>query len=185
MAGGLEERLARAGVTVLDPDEALEALKLLMVQNDAVPAVMEMEWGSFAGMNPSIARYLEDVTVATGSAGRGRLLATLVQAPAPERESVLDTVLRQSFTRILGVPHAEDADEDQPLNELGMDSLLTLELVNLIQNEFDIRLDITTMAGVQTIRHLREALIDGPLSAHFDAAGQKNGRDAAGSDESH
>ena len=60
-------------------------------------------------------------------------LAGLLRAAAPEeREGILSSEIRRAAARVLGMDAARLADPSLPLQELGLDSLMALELRNIL-----------------------------------------------------
>lgn len=65
----------------------------------------------------------------------------------------LAEVLRQSVMELADVP-AEVVALDRPLREIGVDSLMALELVVRVEQRFGIRLSEEEIRGVRTIRDM-------------------------------
>jgi acyl carrier protein len=57
-------------------------------------------------------------------------LGELERVPPARREQMLLTLVGEHVARVVGAPSAEAIDPDQPLNELGLDSLMAVELRN-------------------------------------------------------
>ena len=79
-------------------------------------------------------------------------------APAGEHKSLLETYLREQAARVLRV-NAADIPASSPLSQLGLDSLMTVELMNRI--EADLRININTggLLGGQSIAGLAADLL--------------------------
>ena len=60
------------------------------------------------------------------------LVAQLREAPLPERRDLLLAQIRQRATAVLGLDAGQAPDPRQPLNELGLDSLMAIELRNAL-----------------------------------------------------
>jgi acyl transferase domain-containing protein/surfactin synthase thioesterase subunit len=103
-----------------------------------------------AGSVGSASRTAEGVP-ATRSAGRGAdaeaIRSRLKRASGPERRELLIGFVRQEAMKTLGV--AETIDAARPLRELGLDSLMSVTLVNRLESALGIK--------VSTVR-----LIQGP-----------------------
>jgi amino acid adenylation domain-containing protein len=108
------------------------------------------------------------------------VLAQSERTDAPELEIDLDTVLgrvRASLARALGVSAAHVSPE-RPLGELGLDSLMSVELAHEVEERFGVVLPVSAFLGETTLLELarqiesrperpvpqRSALCEGPLS---------------------
>ncbi len=63
-----------------------------------------------------------------------------MNAPAENRLDIIKQYLRDRIGRVLGLENLAALREDQPLAELGLDSLMALELKNGLQKESGVTL---------------------------------------------
>jgi hypothetical protein len=56
----------------------------------------------------------------------------LAAAPSGQRPQLLLDFVAAQVARVLGAPPTQGIDEQQPLNEMGLDSLMAVELRNLL-----------------------------------------------------
>ena len=98
--------------------------------------------------------------------GRARpeLAERLAAAPAHEHIEIAVDFLRDEVARALGVQPAHTIDIDQGLFEMGMDSLMSVELKGRIEMAVGVNLPSTLTFNYPNIRTLAEVLTTGILS---------------------
>ncbi|WP_191062571.1 acyl carrier protein, partial [Geminicoccus harenae] len=104
--------------------------------------------------------------------------------PPEHRFDALLIEVRSQAARILGLPGMDAVPADAPLRELGLDSLMTVELRNALAALAGTKLPATLVFDCPTCRELAGFLAAGPLSALIrppEAAG--DGFDDLGTDE--
>jgi hypothetical protein len=143
-------RIALDGMGRMRPDEALAAFERAMAGDEAQIAILPVDWGalmarrSMAGRLPSLLRGLKPSTgamaraAAPTPAGDG-LLARLEAAPPARRRQVLAEHIAGRVVRVLGLDPSHTIDPLRPLKEMGIDSLMAVELRNGLKA--DLRLD--------------------------------------------
>ncbi len=136
-------RLALRGLGSFTPDRAVEVLEKLLSEQPAQAAVMEFDvrqWGIF---NPPAkeSSLLSELTRETDAPAKqnaapsvpsGVMRESVLAVEPHERPAVLETNLRGQLARVLGLAPAK-LDSRQPLNRLGLDSLMAVELKNRIE----------------------------------------------------
>ncbi len=141
-------RLAQRGVRTLSPADALAGMADLMAAASAHGAaqgvVARIDWARFlplysqAGRRPFLAELEREVptqTTGVGSstlAGKTQLVEQLTHAPAQRRRKLLVDYLRQAVAEVTRVDAAE-IREDAGFFDLGMDSLMAIELRQRIE----------------------------------------------------
>jgi acyl transferase domain-containing protein/acyl carrier protein len=160
----LQERLARLGLTAIAPPDATELLGQLLQRDVAGVIANRTDWSKLAAGLPALTdspRY-EHVRVAAGReahrAGgwtRDRVLAV----PADQRPAALAEYLRDSVGRVLGLPAAR-IDPARPLHELGLDSLMAVELMVRIDRDLGIRVPEGRLVGGPPIEHVARVLAE-------------------------
>src|SRR5690606_23969185 len=83
--------------------------------------------------------------------------AKLAQIPANERERVLVEFVGAEASAVLGLPGGVAGE--RPLQELGLDSLMAVELRNRLQKRADLRLPATLLFDYPTIKALAGLLL--------------------------
>jgi myxalamid-type polyketide synthase MxaB len=144
---GRDEQLAARGMALLPADKAIQALELLIGSDLCTAAVMSVNWGDLlraSGGRP-IPPLLNDIAANIdlgGGADNAEDLAFRAELTAldvPKRKDMLNGYFGKQLAAIMGL-EAEDIDVTQPLNTLGLDSLMAIELKNKIENKLRITL---------------------------------------------
>lgn len=113
---------------------------------------------------PGVRRVNETATdsVPTGDA------ELLLNAPESQRLPLLEAFLRQQLATVTGL-EAANIDLDQPVNNLGVDSLMAIQLKNRIESELRIAIPMVLFLQGLSLRELMVRLLEripaaGPLS---------------------
>ncbi|MBB5035203.1 type I polyketide synthase [Prosthecobacter vanneervenii] len=163
----LEEHFARIGWSGITPAESLPIMGRLMQQ----PAISQMmvsriDWAKWAALTPSIAttpRYAhlttEDALKQQQSEDSNWLRDAVLNAQPAEQITLLDTFLREQVAKILRTSPAK-IDSKLPLNEIGIDSLMAVELIHQIESQTGIAIPTgQLMGGTPTVQKLTEILL--------------------------
>ncbi len=180
----LGERLERQGILSFTVREALTLLESAMRRSAIQISVMRVDWSRWRGLgvtgrvSPRFAHLLQQrESSSAGSENRAERSAR-VSDPA-----ALETLLRDKLARVLGTS-PDRLDGAKPLLNLGLDSLMAVELRNWIESELRVNLPIVELMRSPSLsglaRLLGEQMANGsPSNGH--AAGQaqpRNGNSA-------
>ena len=133
------ELLAQMGLDTLDPSEALDTLEDLLGSDIVQATVARVDWERFAPVYMAKARrpLLEDLVGAGRPASAGAAdggLADLRAMPPDARARAIEVLVRDAVADVLKIPRT-DVDLSAPLNRLGLDSLVAVEVRNRVQRE--------------------------------------------------
>src|SRR5213075_1383252 len=132
------EFLARQGTTELSPGEVMSLLESSLVAGNTQVAAIRVDWAKwrqfFRSMqeNPLLQRILASVEgqEAGGVASDWRLM---IESAAPkDREPIIIAAVRDVIASVLRVK-PESLRHDQPLTDLGLDSLMGVEIENSLE----------------------------------------------------
>jgi NADPH:quinone reductase-like Zn-dependent oxidoreductase/SAM-dependent methyltransferase/short-subunit dehydrogenase/acyl carrier protein len=165
----IETELRRQGLLSLDPAEAGALLGRLLSGDRCEVGAARFDLGGVAALSASsgLARRFANLLSARGDdAARGpdtraQELLTSLRSAAPEaRLSLLEGALRAEVSRILAIPAAQ-VDADQPLADLGLDSLMSVELENVVESLLHVDLPLGFLVGEKvSLRQLSRRLLD-------------------------
>ncbi len=138
--------LTRMGVEVLPPKLALAALGYLLGTDCVQTTVANIDWTLFKGLYEARGKrsLLEQIEVHSQKAAqqqevqRSEILQRLESAQERDRHSLLMTYLQGEVAKVLRL--SQLPDPQQGLFDMGMDSLIAIELVNLIRSQFQVEL---------------------------------------------
>jgi NADP-dependent 3-hydroxy acid dehydrogenase YdfG/acyl carrier protein len=99
-----------------------------------------------------------------GSPEEAGILARIQQSPVGGRNRILDDYLREQTARVLQLSVA-DVDSRQPLNRMGIDSLMSVELRNRIESDLKVNVPLVSFLEGDSLDDLAAAIrrqIGGP-----------------------
>ncbi|MDN7142930.1 SDR family NAD(P)-dependent oxidoreductase [Pseudomonas sp. JQ170] len=156
---------SRMGGAALRADVALAHLEQMLLKGDDGIGVLELEWKALSRFLPSAAtpRFVELVRAHGGEQDDDndaediqRMLAELDDEQVLERFVEL---LKHEVCEILRLPAAR-LDTQRPLQELGLDSLMSVELVVALEERFGIRLPVMELSESSSIDKLSVRILD-------------------------
>ncbi|MGK4008284.1 SDR family NAD(P)-dependent oxidoreductase, partial [Sorangium sp. So ce1036] len=161
-------RMRRAGYVPMPVGEGLELLDAALSRPAANLVPSHFDLGrlqrslSESGELPALLRALVRPGVrkaATATQRASALRERLSALPEPERLSSLIALARSEVAVVLGLPRAEAVLPDQVLRELGLDSLMAMELRNRLSAQAQTKLPATLAFDYPTPRAIAELLL--------------------------
>ncbi|MGE8685919.1 MAG: SDR family NAD(P)-dependent oxidoreductase [Achromobacter sp.] len=170
----------RMGGSPTSAEVALAALEDMLLSGAGDLGVLELDWHALARHLPSSAapRYADLARLAGDARDEGSsaddLLAQLAELDDAELAPRIIELLKQEVSEILRVP-ADRIDPGRSLYDIGLDSLMGVELVVALEGRFGIRLPVMALSESPTLDKLSARLI---LALRGDA--RHDGGDADG-----
>ena len=169
-------RAALKGLKQFDPQTGLRYLEILMGAQPPQAAVMQVDWAQYVrqaypggAAAPLVAELMdqrredsqEAAPVHKAEPGtRQGLRQLLSQSPEQQRADILGEHLHAQTLRILGLDETQRIDFDKPLVELGLDSLMAVEMRNALNNAMEQNLPATLLFDYPTIQSLCTFLLE-------------------------
>jgi 8-amino-7-oxononanoate synthase len=151
-------RLALSGITPLEPDLALEALEALLTQDASQIGVVQIDWAKFLAQISSAAvpPFLEHVATAVeaGAQSFSAFRLQLDAAPAEERRALLTQHVQSQIAKVMGLSTPEEVELDRSFTDLGMDSLMGMEMKSRLQSSLSCSFPITLAMDYPTVGSL-------------------------------
>jgi aryl carrier-like protein len=155
-----DARRAKYGAGTIALEHGLSVFETLLSRDCARMGIMPMNWGDyFSAADNTYPPLLETMAqeskaITRTAAPAAEFLQQLDDVPASERAEFVSNFVSDSIVRILSLN--ERPDPQQRLTEIGMDSLLALELRNQYERELGVAVSTAT-------------LLQGPTVAEFGA----------------
>ena len=136
----IERQRSALGGRWFTPQQGLKAMERLVRQDVATSVVMSMDWTVFEEAVEERPPFLEDLLSADAKSDEGRstssadVLTRLRETPVSERCSLLVSFLQGEVQAVLRLPSTPDSSVG--FFDLGMDSLMAVELRNRLNRAF-------------------------------------------------
>jgi NAD(P)-dependent dehydrogenase (short-subunit alcohol dehydrogenase family)/acyl carrier protein len=163
------DRLSAQGVSTIAPEQGLQVLERVLGQPLAQVGVLPFDWSVFTKQLNS-GRQLPLFSELIGEANphqeakqspaqQHELVRRLKEAPARDRQELLMTYLQSKVANILGLS-ASDLDVEKSLQDMGLDSLMAVELTNMLRSELQVELPIRALLDDPSIASIATLLRD-------------------------
>ncbi|MFI4955263.1 MAG: SDR family NAD(P)-dependent oxidoreductase, partial [Gammaproteobacteria bacterium] len=134
MAADLVAMHERQGMKPLKLNEALAALTYILKQDPVQVGVIHADWKRVSERMTQVPTWLKDLVEQKGESAFIQQLQVLTQA---QRETLLKEAITQEVRKVLGLSSQQPIDENKGFFDMGMDSLMALELKNRLQGLID------------------------------------------------
>jgi NADPH:quinone reductase-like Zn-dependent oxidoreductase/SAM-dependent methyltransferase/acyl carrier protein len=175
--GTVSQRLQWKGFQAIEPEQGLRVLEELLGQDRVQIGVLSVDWRQYSdslprGFRSALLSELSRKTEVSAPSGQGKteqpqaLLQQLNQAPPAKRQKLLLEFLRGQAVKVLGLDSTQSLDYKQPLSDLGLDSLMAVELRSVLSTELGLArsLPATLVFDYPTIAALADYLAEEVLS---------------------
>ncbi|MFQ5794194.1 MAG: type I polyketide synthase [Candidatus Bipolaricaulia bacterium] len=158
-------RLALRGIESIMPDQGLKALGRMLGEGSTQIAIMPVNWPQLchsfpvASKSPLLSHLVSEEVDSFNSRERPSLTRdVLLDAEPGERQQLLQPYLRDQVARVLGLS-ASKLDVQQPLNNLGLDSLMAVELKNRIEIDLGVVVPVVNfLQGFSIVQFTKQML---------------------------
>ncbi|MCA0456386.1 MAG: type I polyketide synthase [Chloroflexi bacterium] len=170
-----QQRFAAQGISSISPTNGVKVLEHLMVNHAVQMLVMPVKWDVLAGqfLNGVVPPFLSLVAQVTKTAAPSTnrtaasepsLRSRLEASTTAERRDVLVAAIREQVEKVLGLNASHNIGLRQGLMEMGMDSLMAVELSNRLKALTGQSLPTTLAFEYPTIHALADYLEQNVLS---------------------
>ena len=150
------EFLARQGTTELSPGEVMTILESSLRAGNTQVAAIRVDWEKwrqfFRSMqeNPLLERILASVERQDGGGVTSDWRLMIESAAPKDREPIITAAVRDVVGSVLRVK-PDSLRDDQPLTDLGLDSLMGVEIENSLEATIGVALPPTSLMRARTI----------------------------------
>ncbi len=173
----LTERVKeRLGVRLLSPARALDRMVDALAAGADCVALAEVSWSRLAAL-PAIGRatkyagmrdLMTEEAGETGGTSAEEVRAHLAGLPREEAIAAVQQLLTKHIAAVVGTASAK-IPVDQPLTDLGMDSLMLVELQIGLDKQFGIAIPTLELMDLATVEKLGRRIVDAIGSASTSA----------------
>ncbi|MEI9897837.1 MAG: SDR family NAD(P)-dependent oxidoreductase [Chthoniobacter sp.] len=168
------EFLARQGTTEISPGEVVSILESSLMAGNAQVVAIRVDWAKWrqffrsAQENPLLERILTAVEGQEGGGVTSDWRLKIESATPEDREGIIVQAVREVVGSVLRVK-PDSLREDQPLTDLGLDSLMGVEIENSLEAAIGVALPPTSLMRARTIGQIA-SLIAGHMGGKTTAA---------------
>jgi acyl carrier protein len=167
-----QQRLIAQGMNLISPDQGLTLLDQLIKDNHNQIMVLPVNWPKLLGQLETVPRLLEGFTQHIRKQAQSTTEANFLEqlssiAPDGHHDALL-VFVRDQVVKVLGLSSAQTPGLNQGLIEIGMDSLMAVELSNRFRMNFQQSFPATLAFEHSTIQALTNYLNATVLSQLFE-----------------
>lgn len=165
------DRMAAEGLGTISPKQGLHVLANLLAQGATQVSAVPLNWAKFIHKFPADAYPVvlselaaslpqSDTSASSPVLSPEQLKLQLQQGTAEERQTAVVSYLQHLIGQFLGLPAGESPESDRPLAELGLDSLVSIQVRNRIKTELQVDVPMREFLGNTTITRLSRSLLE-------------------------
>jgi len=184
---GAVERTERLGAASIAPADGFRLLGRLLEEDCTQVMASPVNWRKWAESSKAGAaanadllsgvlaqlrseRGLSETKAVVVKAGGSGWLARLLAAPEVRRRAMLEARVEEQVRAVLAMSASQAIDGARPLQEYGLDSLLSIELRNALSADLETKLSATALFDYPTMGGLTDWLFDDVLKLAAETA---------------
>ncbi|KKD37619.1 SDR family NAD(P)-dependent oxidoreductase, partial [Limnoraphis robusta] len=162
------QHMSLKGVGTISPQQGLEILEELIAQPDPQVGVIPIDWSRFLqqGLTSPFFSEIIPTEAQPKQTKNSKIIQKLATLPANEHESILISYLQAEVGKVLGLQPSQFPDPKQGFFDMGMDSLMIIELRNILENSLGKSVPSTVIFEYPTIKDLAEYIRTEILQTH-------------------
>jgi acyl transferase domain-containing protein/NADPH:quinone reductase-like Zn-dependent oxidoreductase/acyl carrier protein len=156
----LGQRLERQGVLSFTVKQATDCLEYALQSMAIQMSVLRIDWSVWRGLgltqkvSPRFAHLLQSPSESEAVASDSQASAEQLRATSGAlRSSLVEALLRSKLSSLLGL-NVEQIQPERALLEMGLDSLMAVEVRNWIESQMEIDLPISALMRGESLAHL-------------------------------
>ncbi|NES79642.1 MULTISPECIES: type I polyketide synthase [unclassified Okeania] len=152
-----QQRMRSQGITPLNNEEGLQALTELLTNQAIQVGVFPINWSRFISQMHDEAFWplLEEIkSLVQLSSPKSTFLMELKEKPIKQWQNLLVTYVCQQVAQVMGLDNWEQIGLQQGLFDLGLDSLMAMDLRNSLQRNLDHAFTSTFIFNYPTVEKI-------------------------------
>ncbi|NEQ10767.1 MAG: SDR family NAD(P)-dependent oxidoreductase, partial [Moorea sp. SIO4E2] len=167
-----QNRLESSGMIAIEPERGMQALDSLLSDSSSQVVVLPINWSKFVHQLPGghgqKIPFLEAlISTEPSLTKKSAFREQLESVPVSERQELLTNQIRSLIAKTLGWTDTQKIGMRQPLFDLGLDSLMAVELKNRLESSLETSLSSTLLFDYPTVEALVEYLASDVISLEF------------------
>ncbi len=161
----ITKRLMQQGILPFSPSQGMHLLERVLQLDSPQAMAIAVDWSRLLSlMSPPILSVLADEVTHESGPGRaprsndGLTGEKLVAASAAQRQPLIEAFLVEQTAHVLRCSPSK-VDVQQPLTQLGVDSLMAVELKNRVEGDLGLTLPVTALLQGPSLAHLGARLV--------------------------
>jgi len=167
-----QQRFDAVGISAIEPERGMQALGSLLSDSPSQVGVFPVNWSKFVRQLPTQQKipFLEAlISVEPSLSQNSAFREQLESVPVSERQELLTTHIRSLIAKTLGLTDANKIGRRQPLFDLGLDSLMAVEVKNRLESSLQTSLRSTLLFDYPTLEALLEYLANDVIPIEFSS----------------
>jgi malonyl CoA-acyl carrier protein transacylase len=155
-------RMGDRGIKSIQPEQGLQVLENLLARDAAQVGVLSADWSKFSqlfgpGQIPPFLELLAQTALSTAAEQQNDFFKELEATPVGDRRNLIIARVRSLVAKVMGLA-SEEIDLEQSLSDIGMDSLMAMELRNHLQTSLGRTIPATLAYDYPTVEALGDYL---------------------------
>ncbi|MBO3459428.1 type I polyketide synthase [Aetokthonos hydrillicola CCALA 1050] len=173
-----QNRILAQGFSSISAEGGLQILAGLLAQDATQVGVLSINWSDFLKQLPVGTKmpFLEAFTSTVGQLKirKSDFIQRLNATPVEQRWDLLVSHVREQAAKVVGITIPEQIGLRESLLELGIDSLMAVELRNHLQSSLGESISSTVLFDYPTLEKLVDYLVSDVLSVEFFVSSDVN-----------
>ncbi|MEO0445332.1 MAG: amino acid adenylation domain-containing protein [Verrucomicrobiota bacterium] len=173
-----EQYLELLGLSTYDMRETTSVFGRFISREAINVAASRADWNSLARFAVLIqSKTYSNLVGEEGDGDGGAIRSQILQAAADSRLGVMADFIAEQVAGVFGTDVSK-IDKDTPLNALGLDSLMAIELMNRVESQLGISVPMGSVLNGPNIKELSEPILEALLESAGDELSEGDGEGA-------
>ncbi len=170
-----EQYLELLGLSTYDMRETLSVFRRFMIRDVSNLAASRIDWSSLSRFAALIASKTYSCVVGQDGEGEGGAIRSqIINAAADARQGLMENFLAEQVAGVFGTDVSK-INKDVPLNQLGLDSLMAIELMNRVESQLGISVPMGAVLNGPNVRELSVPILESLLASAGDELADADG----------